>query len=150
MAMSSRAILCWSLLGSSISNISTDGDHAVYSKDDVSIQTAATLAGVEAAYYSIVRQVIFDFVLRDEAFATIVHRLSGGPELYHDIIEALASATAISEFPFQHHAVQQLAESQTGPWSVMQGVLMVSVSVTGTRPGDTFADVILGIIFQAY
>ncbi|CAK9108612.1 RNase H domain-containing protein, partial [Durusdinium trenchii] len=109
--------------------------------------TAIIFVDIQQAFYRVLRQHAI-CSLRDmrgikELFATM--RLDD--TAYDDFVAYSQAATALDEAGVSPHLQSLMADAMDGTWFVVKGLNTLTQTRKGTRPGDSFADILFAYSF---
>ena len=108
---------------------------------------AILFCDIASAFYRTLRELAFGATLADEDIAQIARRLNLKPEVLPRLHEALHGKTACSSLGANAAQQSYLRESLSGTWFSMNGDRLIATT-QGTRPGDSWADVVFNILFS--
>ena len=110
--------------------------------------SAIIFCDIKSAYYKVLREVSVGTSHADEDIAAIMRRLGLPPETMHTLAQALQGESAYVELGANQHQQAVLRESISDTWfSVFEDDF--SRTTRGTRPGDSWADIIFNVTFHA-
>ena len=117
--------------------------HTAYGQ--VSKQPSAILfVDFKSAFYSVLRQGLFQADLDDTAFLVAMHRLGIHPQQIETLLQHAQSEAAIANI--SPHAMRLLQDMLQATCFEMEGLTEVSVTTRGTRPGDPIGDIAFNIV----
>ena len=99
---------------------------------------------LKEAFYRIVRPLVVDTPMTDEALATMAARLGLSSSTLHDLHALLRHDNASQSAHLPWHAQKYLTALHTDTNFSFAGQTDVCRTAIGTRPGDAFADVVFG------
>ena len=117
--------------------------HVVHGQ--VSKQPSAILfVDFKSAFYSVLRQGLFQADLDATAFMAAMYRLKISPQQIENLLQHAQSEAAISNI--SPHAMRLLQDMLQATCFEMEGLNEVAVTTRGTRPGDPIGDVAFNIV----
>ena len=108
---------------------------------------AILFCDIAAAFYKALREVAFGATVKDEDMALIAKRLNLRPEVLPKLHQALNGESAYTMLGATTAQQSYLRESLTSTWFQMGGPRCVATN-QGTRPGDSWADVVFNVLFS--
>eukprot|EP00438_Fugacium_kawagutii_P010579 Skav233132 [mRNA] locus=scaffold792:175507:180444:- [translate_table: standard] len=114
--------------------------HALRQKHSVGL----AFLDLQEAFYRIVRPLVLGTPYRDQDIALLAQRMKMPATILHDLYELLRQDSAIDQSALPVHCRNYLRSLHTDTWFSVQGRGAVITTQAGTRPGDSFADVIFG------
>ena len=109
------------------------------------LSTFLVFADVKAAYYQTIRQLACGALETDESVASLVKTLGLPPTVMHELHSALQGASAHDRMGASQAQQALLRQSTTDTWFTYITKELIKTE-KGTRPGDSWADVIFNLI----
>eukprot|EP00438_Fugacium_kawagutii_P017942 Skav236602 [mRNA] locus=scaffold3534:112990:118749:+ [translate_table: standard] len=107
---------------------------------------ALVFLDLRGAFYRVIRPIALGGCITDEHVALLAHRLSLGPDALHDLRQLMTEPSALDRAGMDHRTQNFIRSLHSDTWFFMgDGPEYRRVTTTvGTRPGDSFADVVFG------
>eukprot|EP00435_Cladocopium_sp_Y103_P036537 s605_g9.t1 len=103
------------------------------------LPSAILFVDFRSAFYSVVRQGLFQQPMDDTAFLTAMHRLGVHPDHINTLLTQSAHDVAIAQI--SSHSITLLRDVLSATYFQMEGLSEIAVTTRGTRPGDPIGDV---------
>ena len=112
------------------------------------ISAGIIFADIASAFYTVIREVTLGASTSDLDIATVVKRLGLGPELMPQLHSALAGQNCYAQLGASVACQSYLRQSLEHTWFGVASTHFVATT-KGSRPGDSWADVVFNILFSA-
>ena len=109
--------------------------------------SAILFVDFKSAFYSVLRQGLFQDDMDATSFMIAMHRLGIHPQQVETLLQHARSEAAISNIP--PHAMRLLHDMLQATCFEMEGLSEVAVTTRGTRPGDPIGDIAFNIVMAA-
>ena len=109
--------------------------------------SAILFVDFKSAFYSVLRQGLFQDDMDATSFMIAMHRLGIHPQQVDTLLQHARSEAAISNIP--PHAMRLLHDMLQATCFEMEGLSEVAVTTRGTRPGDPIGDIAFNIVMAA-
>ena len=103
------------------------------------LPSAILFVDFKAAFYSVIRQGLFEFPLDATGFVCAMHRLGVHPQQVQQLLEDAKHDVAIQNI--SPHATALLRDVLSATCFEIDGISEVAVTHRGTRPGDPIGDI---------
>lgn len=103
------------------------------------LPSAILFVDFKAAFYSVIRQGLFDHPMDATGFICAMHRLGVHPQQVQQLLEDAEHDVAIQNL--SPHATALLRDVLTATCFEIDGLSEVAVTHRGTRPGDPIGDI---------
>eukprot|EP00438_Fugacium_kawagutii_P012983 Skav230934 [mRNA] locus=scaffold2774:74414:79357:- [translate_table: standard] len=103
---------------------------------------------LQEAFYRVLRPLVLEGGYSDRTLVGIVRRFGLGPSAFQDLQRHLREPPAVQRAGLQDHYRRALTALHENTWFQMRGQEDFTRTEVGTRPGDSFADVIFGYVFS--
>ncbi|CAL1166596.1 unnamed protein product [Cladocopium goreaui] len=100
------------------------------------------------AFYRVLRPLALGNEYSDEEIAKLAHKLRLPDDALHQLYAHLADPSAIAKAGMTMTAQQVLQAIHSDTFSQMPGQIDICRTTVGTRPGDSFADVVFTFLFS--
>ncbi len=101
-----------------------------------------------SAFYSVVRGLVMDLDVSDEAIAYLFKSLSMPPAAIQELSVKLQEASILSGLDLHPHLHSQVAEMHQNTWFSVQGIQPIAQTERGSKPGDPFGDVVFNFLMS--
>ena len=130
---------------------STDAPHLLVQEHfrfaaKMRVPSAAFFVDFKSAFYSVIRQGLFEQQLDDRAFMTAMFRLGVKPEEVAELIgqaQADQAVTGVSA-----HVQRLLSDLFHGTYFQVDGISDFALTTRGTRPGDPVGDILFNMVMM--
>eukprot|EP00435_Cladocopium_sp_Y103_P027077 s1060_g6.t1 len=126
------------------------GSHTVRAFQRLCAQSAQPSAllfiDLQEAFYRVLRPLVVDGPISDELLAVTAHRIGLDSGFLHDLHLALDQPCALLAAQLPEHLRRALRALHTDTFFQLPGQRDLVVTQIGSRPGDSFADVIYGYL----
>ena len=121
--------------------------HVAYGQTTSRQPSAILFVDFKSAFYSVLRQGLFQDDIDATSFMIAMHRLGIHPQQIETLLQHAQSEAAISNIP--PHAMRLLHDMLQATCFEMEGLSEVAVTTRGTRPGDPIGDIAFNIVMAA-
>ena len=108
--------------------------------------TAVLFIDLQEAFYRVVRPLAISGEWSDETIATMCARLQMDPHLVHDLYDHLQAPSAVESAQMNVVARKAIQALHSDTFFALHGQTDRVRTVHGSRPGDSFADVVFGFL----
>jgi len=115
-----------------------------YAKDN-SLSAAALFVDVRNAFYTVVRETLFDDYNTDKDIDKLFEKLQLPKDTMMALYGTLSGEAVLGDLP--PHLRRLLRDAHSATWYVMEGSETVTQTNTGTRPGNPLADIVFNLLF---
>eukprot|EP00435_Cladocopium_sp_Y103_P063510 s84_g25.t1 len=98
----------------------------------------------KSAFYSVLRQCLFDHHVEDDGFVVAMHRLGVHPDEVHRLLSNAQGDAAIRNI--SPHALAVLRDVLRSTYFEIDGIPEVATTNRGTRPGDPIGDISFNLL----
>eukprot|EP00438_Fugacium_kawagutii_P032107 Skav212431 [mRNA] locus=scaffold1479:102244:107277:+ [translate_table: standard] len=109
--------------------------------------SALIFVDLREAFYRIVRGLALDHDLTDEAIVKMIHTFNLPPSAIHDLHQHLGDPHALAAAGFSVAQIRSVSCIHSATWFRMSQQPDLVATTRGSRPGDSFADVIFGFVY---
>ncbi len=100
-----------------------------------------------SAFYSVLRQFIFNMGSTDEDIAKLFAKFDLPPAAIHELYATIDGGPIFDQIDVSPHLKALLTELHHNAWFCTEGVEDVAETGTGTKPGDPFGDLVFNFLF---
>ena len=122
--------------------------HFLQHAKDIGASAGIVFADIASAFYTVIREVALGASTTDLDIAQVVKRLGLGPEVMPRLHRALQGDSCYAQLGATTACQSFLQQSLEHTWFGVNGQHFVATT-KGSRPGDSWADVVFNILFSA-
>ncbi|OLP89784.1 hypothetical protein AK812_SmicGene28712 [Symbiodinium microadriaticum] len=104
---------------------------------------------IQAAFYSVVRELIVPAVQSDEGLLRLFHALKIPPQALTELANKLETIALLPSLRTSPHLVGMVQDLYRGTWFKLSQSALLTITQRGTRPGDPAADAVFGLAMAA-
>ena len=104
---------------------------------------------VQAAFYSVIRELIVPTSQTDEQLLRFLHDLRVPPTAVAELKQKLEAITLLPTLNASPHLTAAIQDLYRGTWFKMSQSALLTITQRGTRPGDPAADAVFGLAMAA-
>ncbi|CAE7236785.1 unnamed protein product [Symbiodinium sp. CCMP2592] len=104
---------------------------------------------VQAAFYSIIRELITPHTHTDEGLLELLHRMALPPAAVIELRDKLHGLALLPQLKTSPHVTALVQDLYKGTWFRITGSALLTLTERGTRPGDPAADAVFGLAMSA-
>ena len=112
------------------------------------ISCSAYFVDVSSAYYRVIRQLVVGMQTSDQEIIQILERFGLGPMEFSALREQLKTRPILSQYETCSRDEAMMQSLMEGTWFSVVGSEEITRTRTGSRPGDTMADLIFAFIYS--
>eukprot|EP00438_Fugacium_kawagutii_P021132 Skav213922 [mRNA] locus=scaffold1439:306795:310370:- [translate_table: standard] len=109
---------------------------------------AVVFIDLREAFYRIVRALAVDDTWTDDSVAKVAHAFNLPPSAVHDLYEHLRQPPSASQAGMTAAQRRAIASIHTTTWFTMRSQQDRVLTTRGSRPGDSFADVVFSYVYS--
>ena len=104
---------------------------------------------VQAAFYSVIRELIVPTSQTDEQLLRFLHDLRVPPTAVAELKQKLEAITLLPTLNASPHLTAAIQDLYRGTWFKLSQSALLTITQRGTRPGDPAADAVFGLAMAA-
>ncbi|CAE7351216.1 unnamed protein product [Symbiodinium microadriaticum] len=104
---------------------------------------------IQAAFYSVVRELIVPTVQSEEGLLRLFHALKIPPQAVSELKSKLETLALLPSLQTSPHLVATVQDLYRGTWFKLSQSALLTITQRGTRPGDPAADAVFGLAMAA-
>ncbi|CAE7432948.1 unnamed protein product [Symbiodinium sp. CCMP2456] len=105
---------------------------------------------LRAAFYRVVREMLFQTDLSDQSICALVHRLGLPHTALQEIASQLQAIAVLPSCGASPHLTALVQDMLHATWFKVDVSDTITLTCKGTRPGDPAADVLFSLVFAAF
>ena len=112
------------------------------------ISSSAYFVDVSSAYYRVVRELVVGMQTTDQEIIQILERFGLGHKEFHALREHLRTPPILEQHESGGRDMAMLESLLEGTWFTVGGSSALTRTRAGSRPGDTFADLVFAFVYS--
>ena len=112
------------------------------------ISCSAYFVDVSSAYYRVVRELVVGMQTTDQEVIAILERFGLGPKEFHALREHLCTEPILAQYDVDDRDAAMLESLLECTWFTVGESSIVTRTRAGSRPGDTFADLVFAYVYS--
>ena len=111
------------------------------------MSTVVVFVDIQQAFYRVLREHIVDTSISSEGVRQLFDRLQLPPDTYQDFCLYTEFPGALRQADIPDYLQSLMQNAMTGTWFSMKNTTQLTLTRKGTRPGDSYADLLFSFTF---
>ncbi|CAE7041785.1 unnamed protein product [Symbiodinium sp. CCMP2592] len=143
------ALQAGAIPGEGIEHISLAAQSFLHLRDARREPWALIFYDVQAAFYSVIRELITPHTHTDNGLLELLHRMALPPAAVSELRDKLRDLALLPQLGTSSHVTALVQDLYKGTWFRITGSALLTLTERGTRPGDPAADAVFGRAMSA-